>query len=141
MISQAFVEWSENPVITTLESISSPISEIQFPTVTVCEELPPDNWALPEKILNLLAFQCSKLDFDCPNSTQIIREDFEFLIRSVVKGYWNLLNNFDIGTIIDAPNFKEYIKWHNDSGILDKVAILIDEGESQKFEDVAVRDN
>ena len=113
MICQAFVEWSEDPVITTLESISAPINEIQFPTVTVCEEIPPDNWALPEKILNLLAFECKRESdkdghnptSECTNSTKKIRDDFEFIIRSVVKEYWDLLNRIDIATIVNSPLF------------------------------------
>ena len=114
------MEWSEDPVITTLESISAPINEIQFPTVTVCEEVPPDNWALPEKILNLLAFECKREECrsyppsyplflqekcqnpssECTNSTEKIRKDFEFMIRTVVKEYWNILKDESI----DATN-------------------------------------
>ena len=59
MINQAFTQWSQDPVITTLETISAPIDEIQFPTVTVCDQKPADNWGSIEKVLNSLAFQCS----------------------------------------------------------------------------------
>ena len=160
------MEWSEDPVITTLESISAPINEIQFPTVTVCEEVPPDNWALPEKILNLLAFECKREECrsyppsvplflqekcqnpssECINSTEKIRKDFEFMIRTVVKEYWNILKDesIDIPTTMNEPRFK-YIKnvqnigSFNISGLLDKAAELIGQGKSQKFEDAAVQ--
>ena len=43
-----------------MESIAAPIEEIQFPTVTVCqdESKQPDNWAVIEAILNNVAFTC-----------------------------------------------------------------------------------
>ena len=101
LINQAFTQWSENPVITTLESISAPIDEIQFPTVTVCDEKPPDNWGLLEKVLNLLAFECSILTPNCTESTKEIRNDFEFLISSFVEEYKKLLDSIDFKTLID----------------------------------------
>ena len=41
------MDWDDNPVITTMDSIAAPIKNIQRPTVTVCpdEDTPPDNWA------------------------------------------------------------------------------------------------
>ena len=51
-------DWNKRQTITTLDSIATPIQEVQFPTVTVCvnEEVPPDNWSYLEKFLNSLAF-------------------------------------------------------------------------------------
>ena len=82
MVYTAFEDWSENPIITTLDSIAAPINSIQFPTVTVCtDDEPSDNWAFLDKILDPLAFSCtkSKSDFDyykiienC-NETEILR--------------------------------------------------------------------
>ena len=59
----AFEDWEETPVITTLDSIAAPISMIQFPTVTICQDeyKRPDNWAFLETILNNLAFECSHI--------------------------------------------------------------------------------
>ena len=110
LINQAFTQWSENPVITTLESISAPIDEIQFPTVTVCDEKPPDNWGLLEKVLNLLAFECSSPSSDCTASTKEIRKDFKFLITSFVNEYKKLLDGIDFETLIKAPMFKDEIE-------------------------------
>ena len=37
-INQSVTDWLENPVQTTLDSIAAPIEDIQFPTVTVCQD-------------------------------------------------------------------------------------------------------
>jgi hypothetical protein len=58
LIIESLNDWDSNQTITTLDSIATPIQEVQFPTVTVCphEESPPDNWSYLEKFLNALAF-------------------------------------------------------------------------------------
>ena len=58
LIHDSVMDWEENQTITTLESITRPIQEVQFPTVTVCpnEKSMPDNWSFLEKFLNALAF-------------------------------------------------------------------------------------
>lgn len=57
----AFTEWNEEPIITTMDSIAAPIDKIQFPTVTACQKhnTQPDAWASIEIILKYVAFQCS----------------------------------------------------------------------------------
>ena len=92
MINSAFTEWSDNPVITTLETISAPIDDIQFPTVTVCPDTkePPDSWAFLENILDFLAFDCRPSVENCSN-TEPLRRDFEFLIKNV-KGIHYVLS-------------------------------------------------
>ena len=71
-LNTAFQDWKKEPVITTLDSIAAPISLIQFPTVTVCQEeyKPADNWAYLEKILDNVAF-----GEDCKR-TKKVRNDF-----------------------------------------------------------------
>ena len=60
-IHAAIKEWHASPVITTLDSIAAPVTSIQFPTVTVCQEEfhPKDHWAILENILNFVAFECT----------------------------------------------------------------------------------
>ena len=100
MINQAFTQWSDNPVITTLETISAPIDEIQFPTVTVCDQKPADNWGPIEKVLNPLAFECyNPISNSCKESTKEIRKDFKFLIASIVETYLEFLNEIDYKTL------------------------------------------
>ena len=87
LINTAFTQWEYNPTLTTLDTIAAPIDDIQFPTVTVCNDYianPPDNWAFLENLLNLINFDCrSAIDVDCTSSDSV-RNDFEFLIESTV---------------------------------------------------------
>ena len=57
----AFHDWQQTPIITTVDSIAAPIDQIQFPTVTICQDeyKRPDNWAFIETILDNVAFECS----------------------------------------------------------------------------------
>ena len=79
-------------MITTLDSIAAPISMIQFPTVTICQDeyRPPDNWAFLETILNNVAFECGN---DECKETFKIRKDFDNLIKSVVNSLKGWLMN------------------------------------------------
>ena len=93
-IQAAFMEWHDSPVITTLDSIAAPVTSIQFPTITVCQEEfhRKDNWAILENILNFIAFECTYDPNDTAdyrywascNETVKVRQDFEFLITSVI---------------------------------------------------------
>ena len=104
-IHAAIKEWHASPVITTLDSIAAPVTSIQFPTVTVCQEEfhPKDHWAILENILNLVAFECmddpnilySEERYSLPlcDETAKVREDFQFLITSVTDFFINQLKN------------------------------------------------
>ena len=89
LINTAFTQWEYNPTLTTLDTIAAPIDDIQFPTVTVCNDYivnPPDNWALLENLMNLINFDCrSAIDVDC-TSSDLVKKDFEFLIESTTDG-------------------------------------------------------
>ena len=112
MISTAFSQWAQEPTITTLDTIAAPIDDIQFPTVTVCNDFmknPPDNWAYLENLLNFVGFDCAK-GKDC-NETEAVRKDFGFVIRSVTDNFktWLLKNMKDYGRILnDFSRKKEY---------------------------------
>ena len=73
-----------------MDSIAAPVQDIQYPTITVCqdENKPPDNWALLELIFNNFAFECEYSTYyglpPC-NSTSKIRSDFKFLIETVLS--------------------------------------------------------
>ena len=96
-IKDAFINWEDNPVITTMDSIAAPIKDIQRPTVTVCpdENTPPDNWAPIEVVANYLSFACTNRKYQAYisgyeqlplcNSTLNIRQDFQYLIESITK--------------------------------------------------------
>ena len=103
LLNTSFSDWSEAPVITTLDSIAAPIRDLQFPTVTVCqnEERPPDRWAFIETILNLLAFECSPENDKVFNvilqrcePTEKVRKDFKFLLDQIATDLksWIIFN-------------------------------------------------
>ena len=103
-IHAAFKEWHECPIITTLDSIAAPVTSIQFPTVTVCQEEfhPKDHWAILENILNFVAFECtddpeyvSEYGYSLAlcDETMKVRSDFQFLITSVTDFFINQLKN------------------------------------------------
>ena len=90
MIGGAFSEWSNDPIITTMDSIAAPVKDIQYPTVTACMD-EPDNWAYLENLLNNIDFGCAygasqqDLKTDCKdNVTELVRKDFKFLIKAIV---------------------------------------------------------
>jgi hypothetical protein len=37
MIVQSFNDWDENPLLTTIQTIDAPITDLLFPSVTVCQ--------------------------------------------------------------------------------------------------------
>ena len=89
LTSWSVEEWSEKQTITTLDSIAAPIKDVQFPSVTVCPErfTKPDNWALPQLVLNSFAFECydkSSYSPEFPDCTLTakIREDF---VNEIIK--------------------------------------------------------
>ena len=136
-INQAVLQWSNNPAITTLETISAPIEEIQFPTVTVCDNKPPDNWGPLEKVLNSPDFECSNPTSNCTELSKQIRKDFEFLVVSLLETYIELLNKTNYKTLIEAAMFKDEIEHYNTSGIIDIVSEVLKEGHYEDLKNLA----
>ena len=81
MIQLSSITWSEHPVITTLDSITAPIDDVQFPTITVCSADQPNTWAFLENVLNNVAVECDN-DKDCMNTNQL-RQDFQYIFESI----------------------------------------------------------
>ena len=56
MISQSVKDWTENPVVTSIDTVEAPISDVPFPALSVCHPSPNfhQNWQLPELILNFI---------------------------------------------------------------------------------------
>ena len=95
IINTAISDWSSNPTITSLDSIATPIDEVQFPTLTVCDDnadLVQDNWAFIKSLFNFLDYKCLspsdsiKYDRYC-DRTENLRKDFNFLIESIVDAF------------------------------------------------------
>ena len=99
IIKSAIIDWNENPVITSLDSIAAPIDDLQFPTLTVCNDKTnerQDNWAFIESLMDHLDFKCSypSTGYDC-SPTNKLRSDFQFLIESIVTVYEEWLEEND----------------------------------------------
>ena len=133
----AFSDWNNTPVITTLDSIAKPISYIQFPTVTICQDeyKPPDRWAYLESILNYVEFDCDPdIYAECDRSrTQKVRNDFDNLIDSIENKFkgW-LLNPNNVKTPIYDVLSNTTTDKHTDDIIDDieiQLAALIIKGE------------
>ena len=77
----SFVAWSDDPVITTLDTITAPIDEVQFPTVTACADSQPDNWAFLENVLNNVALDCHSQE-GCLK-TKEVRDDFGYMLERI----------------------------------------------------------
>ena len=78
IIEESVFEWSNSPVITSLDSIAAPIENIQYPTVTVCrrEYKAPDIWAMLEIVLNTIDI-----------NNQDVRKDFDYLFFKVAESF------------------------------------------------------
>ena len=78
IIEESIFEWSNSPVITSLDSIAAPIENIQYPTVTVCrrEYKAPDIWAMLEIVLNTIDI-----------NNQDVRKDFDYLFFKVAESF------------------------------------------------------
>ena len=51
----------ENPTLTVLETMTFPIEELRFPTITLCPSNPnPDRWGATIKILDYVKRKCPK---------------------------------------------------------------------------------
>ena len=97
LIHTAFTQWSNDPILTTLDTIAAPIDDVQFPTVTVCSDYkndPPNNWAVIENILNLVNFDCRWTEEDC-KSIDLVQKDFGYLIEPIIDMFKEWLLNPD----------------------------------------------
>ena len=110
IVKSAIDDWNKNPVITSLDSIATPIDDVQFPTVTVCNDKGNevhDNWAFIESLLNFLHFYC-----DTPsaqiymgeycNGTNLLRHDFKYLFESIL--------DINKAWLFQEDNFKASLK-------------------------------
>ena len=107
------IEWYDDPVITSLDSIATPVEFVQFPTITVCNDKfneVHDNWAAIENIFNFVDYSCYtvadsiKYGRYC-NVTEQLRNDFKFLFESLVNVHMkSLLSNGNINQSLKLLN-------------------------------------
>ena len=54
-----FLDWEENPTTTSIESVTSPIEDLAFPTITICPTNPnPDRWGPAIRIFDYMKRRC-----------------------------------------------------------------------------------
>ena len=130
-----------------MESIAAPIEDIQFPTVTVCQDefKEPDNWAAIEAILNNVAFTCKEnprsWDKVMPcEATEKVRNDFQFLIKSVVEIFKTKVLG-DKQTLNSPLYAKELQEISEDKEFLSKIFQLFNESKitKEEFDQLPIR--
>lgn len=79
MIFKTIDDWNEEPVITTISSIDAPVTDLLFPTVTVCSDpyKPANPWAFISNVLDLMDYNCGKIK-NCKDDSWY-EHDFKFL--------------------------------------------------------------
>ena len=132
MITSAFNDWAKNPVVTTMDSIAAPITNLQFPTVTLCsdEYEMPNSWAFPEMVINFTSHACDNGNYpkDC-ETLKRLRNDFNFLWEPILDDFKGVFfqNRMDIintsllnwdwtsGTALDEDyNYYDYYQYYQD---------------------------
>ena len=118
LIIESLIDWESNQTITTLDSIATPIQEVQFPTVTVCphEESPPDNWSFLEKFLNALTFTGDDA------ITEDIRSDIEEIIIKLLLKMEDMFRKFPNSKVWIANGDMSNYSYQN---VLTQVALLL----------------
>ena len=78
---EATRSWQQNPTITTVSTFFYPVTEMQFPTVTICpEEMEPDKWGFMRSLMNEIDYSCQNED-DCKDNK--IRENVSNFLEAL----------------------------------------------------------
>ena len=62
MIDTSVQDWSRNPVVTSIDTTAAPNSEVDFPAIRACRDMPShlESWEIPTLVLDSIDFQqCS----------------------------------------------------------------------------------
>ena len=115
IIKDSYVDWNSNPILTTTEEIGASLTEVEFPTTTICHEpkYQVDNWVLPELILNFMSFNCWKKKGPKCEYTVDLRNDFKALLDFVYNNISSSLEMSQIDVIKLNDNFYGSSKNYN----------------------------
>ena len=102
MINSSYNSWQENQVITTLKSTTKPVSELGFPSVTICAD--GMHMGLAEKVLynNFLEWREEN------EAENTLEEDFAKYMFDVFQIKKKGLNILDILSTLVAPASLEF---------------------------------
>ena len=98
LILNGIKDWNENPVIISVDSIETPLKDIDFPALTLCPDFEPDYTALAEEMFNQFKFNCDIGDEDCDQ----IRESFEGQLDQTYQDVQSKVNNLRFDTVYTA---------------------------------------
>ena len=110
MISQSVKDWTENPVVTSIDTVEAPITDVPFPALSVCHASPNfhQNWQLPELILNFIDINSNSED---ENVKKLVAGLSNFT-DNVIDEYLALMSPYDVYDIKSSKvNFNI---WGND---------------------------
>ena len=100
----SYLQWTTTPVITTLDTISAHVSEIQFPTVTVCPYggTLPNNWGYIQTLLDQMPYNCPRNgNEDCTEALKIKNKKFRFVFDGILQTVDKYLDNIGNKTLED----------------------------------------
>ena len=113
-------------MIISVDSLETPLKDIEFPALTLCPNFEPDYTALAEELFNQFEFNCDVGDEDCDQ----IRESFVGQLDQTYQDVQSKVNNLKFETVYTAtvdgkaPNlsgkFLALTSYHLDS-ILDEI--------------------
>ena len=94
MISQSVKDWTENPVVTSIDTVEAPITDVPFPALSVCHASPNfhQNWQLPELILNFIDINSNSED---ENVKKLVAGLSNFT-DNVIDEYLALMSPYDV---------------------------------------------
>ena len=98
LILNGIKDWNENPVIISVDSIETPLKDIEFPALTLCPDFEPDYTALAEEMFNQFKFNCGIGDRDCDQ----IRESFDKQLDQTYQDVQSKINNLRFDTVYTA---------------------------------------
>ena len=132
MIHLSSSTWSENPVITTLDSITAPIDDVQFPTITVCSADEPDTWAFLENVLNNVVVECNNPK-ECAK-TNPLRQDFQYIFETfgdLFEDYLSFNQFNDTNEVIVSNDL--LLSWIHDPKFTIPLRTMLDKTENETF--------
>ena len=98
LILDGIKDWNENPVIISVDSLETPLKDIEFPALTLCPNFEPDYTALAEELFNQFEFNCDVGDEDCDQ----IRESFVEQLDQTYQDVQSKVNNLKFETVYTA---------------------------------------
>lgn len=96
LIGTGIMDWEENPVVTTINSIHTPIKDVQFPTITFCrnDNSNLDEWELVEHVFNFFELKCK--NDPCPD-IEMLRKDLRPFFVRFYEYASKIVQNYNFG--------------------------------------------